>query len=360
LKKLVLFLLSIISIVTIYSQTRNYSNEFLAIGVDAASFGKSNAVVASTANVNATYWNPAGLTQLKNKQISLMHASYFANIANYDFGAYALPLDERSALGISVVRFGVDDILDTRGLIADDGRTITLFRDLPRFSTADYAFTISYARKLFNKNFSYGINAKIVRRIIGDFASAWGFGIDAGIQGKINKYKYGVMVRDITTTFNSWKIDDDIFESNIEDPENALNRQEAPEKTEITLPSIQAGISRDFTYRRDITINTEIDLNMRFAESNDLISTSNLSISPAAGFDIGYRNFVFLRGGFGNFQNVQQFDQSEKLTFQPNFGLGFHYKGVSIDYALTDIGNQSEVVYSNIFSLIIDWKVFGR
>ena len=359
-RKLGFFLLSIISIVKLHSQTRNYSNEFLAIGVDAASFGKSNAVVASTGNVNSTYWNPAGLTQIEYKQIALMHASYFANIANYDFGAYALPLDDKSALGLSIVRFGVDDILDTRKLIADDGTTVVPFRDLPRFSAADYAFTISYARKPLGKNFSYGVNAKVVRRIIGDFASSWGFGIDAGIQGKIKKYNYGVMVRDLTTTYNSWKIDDNIFETNIQDPDNPLNRQEIPEKTEITLPSIQAGVSRDFSFRRDLTINAEIDLNIRFSESNDIISTENLSVSPVAGFEVGYRNFIFLRGGFGNFQNIEQFDQSEKLSFQPNFGLGFHYKGISIDYALTDIGDQSAAVYSNVFSLIIDWEIFEK
>ena len=54
------------------------------------------------------------------------------------------------------------------------------------------------------------------------------------------------------------------------------------------------------------------------------------------------------------------FDQSEQLSFQPNFGVGFHYKGVSVDYALTDIGDQSAAIFSNVFSLIIDWKVFGR
>lgn len=359
-KKLVFLLLSIISIVTIHSQSRSYSNEFLAIGVDAASFGKSNAVVASTGNVNSTYWNPAGLTELDNRQAAFMHASYFANIANYDFLAYALPLDDNSALGVSVVRFGVDDILDTRKLIADDGTTITPFRDLPRFSAADYAFTVSYARKPLNKNFSYGINAKIIRRIIGDFASSWGFGIDAGIQGKVSKYNYGVIVRDLTNTFNSWKIDDNIFDTGIVDPNNPLNRQEVPEKTESTLPSIQAGISRDFVYRNDLTINAEVDVNIRFAESSDIISASKFSVSPAAGFELGYKKFVFLRGGVGNFQNVEQFDKSEKLVFQPNFGLGFHYKGVSVDYALTDIGDQSAAVYSNVFSLIIDWKVFGR
>ncbi len=360
-KKLVLVLLSVVFCLSAHSQTRSYSNEFLSIGVDAAAFGKANAVVATTDNVNATYWNPAGLTNLKNKQVSLLHSSYFANIANYDFAAYAQPLDNNSALGISLVRFGVDDILDTRSLIANDGTTVTPFRDLPRFSTADYAFTISYARKLSEKNFSYGVNAKIVRRIIGDFASAWGFGLDAGIQGKYKNISYGVMVRDITTTFNSWKIDDDIFDTEIQDPTNALNRQEIPEKTEITIPSIQAGISKDFDlYRRDLILNAEIDFNIRFAESNDLISASNISINPATGFELAYRNTVFLRGGVGNFQNTEDFNQKDNLTFQPNFGVGFQYKGISVDYALTDIGDQSDALYSNVFSLIIDWKVFGR
>lgn len=369
-KKILFFIISLCLTTLSYSQARNYSNEFLAIGVDAASFGKSNAVVASTSNVNATYWNPAGLAKLENKQLSLMHASYFANIANYDFGAYALPLENNSAIGFSIIRFGVDDILDTRQLIANDGSVGTRFDNLPRFSTADYAFTVSYARTPLNKNFSYGINAKVVRRIIGDFASSWGFGLDIGLQGTISKYSYGIIIRDVSTTFNSWQIDDDIFANTIQnDPSNeaarennfnALDAQEAPEKTEITIPSIQAGIARDFNYRTDLVINVEANINVRFAESNDLISSSSFSIAPSAGFEMGYKKFVFLRGGIGNFQKSKQFDQSEEVSFQPNFGVGFHYKGVSVDYALTDIGDQSAAVFSNVFSLIIDWKVFGK
>jgi hypothetical protein len=51
---------------------------------------------------------------------------------------------------------------------------------------------------------SYGVNAKIIRRIIGDFASSWGFGLDAGIQFESNNdWKFGIMARDITTTFNA-------------------------------------------------------------------------------------------------------------------------------------------------------------
>ena len=69
---------------------------------------------------------------------------------------------------------------------------------------------------------------------------------------------------------------------------------------------------------------------------------------------------MYLRGGVGNFQNELQFDNSENLTFQPNLGVGFKYNGISIDYAITDIGDQSVALYSNVFSLKIDLGIFRR
>ena len=158
LKKRFLLLLLLAS-ATLGAQTvRKYSNEFMNIGVDAAAFGMSNAVVASSADVNSGYWNPAGLVALEDKQISLMHASYFANIANYDYVAFAMPLDDRSAVGLSVIRFGVDDILNTTQLIDDQGNID--YNRISLFSTADYGITFSYARRLPLDGLNYGVNAK--------------------------------------------------------------------------------------------------------------------------------------------------------------------------------------------------------
>ena len=98
-----------------------YSNEFLNIGVDAKSIGMGNAVVSSTDDVNATYWNPAGLINIEREEISLMHSNYFANIANYNYMSYAKKIDSESAIGLSLIRFGVDDIMDTTQLIDSQG-----------------------------------------------------------------------------------------------------------------------------------------------------------------------------------------------------------------------------------------------
>jgi len=336
--------------------TRNYSNEFMNIGVDAAALAISGSVTATSNDVNSGYWNPAGLVHLEDNALALMHSSYFANIANYNYVAFAMPLDDRSAIGLSVIRFGVDDILDTTKLIDQQGNIN--YDRINLFSAVDYGVTFSYARKLPIPGLNYGVNAKVIRRIIGDFASSWGFGFDLGIQFETKNWQFGLMARDITTTFNAWAFDQD----RLEDIQNAIpgENQEEPETNELTLPKLQLGMAKSFIFDYDYSLKTELDLIVRFEQNNDIISTSFASITPAFGFEFGYIDLVYLRGGVGNFQNELEFDNTKKLSFQPNLGLGFKYNGVSIDYAITDIGDQSVALYSNVFSLKIDLGLFRR
>ena len=324
------------------------------IGVDAAALGMSNAVTASSNDVNSGYWNPAGLIGLEQKQVSLMHASYFANIAQYDYAAYATPIDDQSAWGISMIRFGVDNIMNTTQLIDSQGNID--YNRISLFSTADYGMTFSYARKLQLPGLQYGVNAKVIRRIIGKFASSWGFGFDVGLQFTRNDWKFGLMLRDITTTYNVWAIDETEYNS-IKDAIGGQN-QELPENTEITLPKAQFGMSKKFEFHNDTSLLAAANLDMSFAKTNAIFSTEGLSVNPALGFEYGYTDLVFIRAGVGNFQNVVQIDNTKKVGFQPNVGLGFKYKGIQIDYALTDLGDQSAALYSNIFSVKVDLSIF--
>lgn len=353
LKKLLIFFLILTT--NVFAQTaRKYSNEFLNIGVDAAAFGMGNAVVAISDDVNSGYWNPAGLLAIEDYQGSLMHAEYFAGIGKYDYAGFAMPIDDYSALGINLIRFGVDDILNTTELIDANGNID--YNRIQLFSAADYALTFSYARQLNNPNLKVGFNTKIIHRIIGKFASSWGFGLDAGIQFENNSWKFGVMARDITTTFNSWSINKSEFEK----IKNAIpgENQELPETTELTLPKLQIGVAKEFEFNRDLILTTELDINTRFTKTNDIISSKIISIDPSFGFQLSYINLVYLRGGVSNFQNETQFDGSKSISIQPNFGVGFKYRGIQIDYALSNIGNVGNVLYSNIFSLKIDFQYF--
>jgi hypothetical protein len=177
-----------------------YSNEFLNIGVGGRALAMANVQVSIADDATAGYWNPAGLLQLKNKyNVALMHSELFAGIVKNDFAAFALPLDKNSALGFSLIRTGVDDIADTRRL-KNHEYGYYQYDSIRFFSVADYAFLISYARKSSLVNgLRMGANAKIIYRNVGVFATAWGFGLDAGAQLQSGDWQFGLMARDITT-----------------------------------------------------------------------------------------------------------------------------------------------------------------
>ena len=53
----------------------------------------------------------------------------------------------------------------------------------------------------------------------------------------------------------------------------------------------------------------------------------------------------------GNVQRIKTFEGNNSTNIQPNFGIGFKISKFTIDYALTDLGDFSESLYSNVFSL---------
>jgi hypothetical protein len=337
----------------VFSQAPKYSNEFLAIGVGARALGMGNAQVAGVDDVTSGYWNPAGLMGMKtNLQVGLMHAEYFASIAKYDFGAVGYRIDSMSTFGFSVIRFAVDDIPNTTQLI-DAGGNIDYDR-ITTFSAQDYAFVFSYARKGPIAGLNYGVNAKIIRRKIGDFAGAWGFGLDAGAQYDFKGWRLGAVVRDVTSTFNAWSFNldqgmKDVFvATGNEIPENSL---------ELTLPRLVLGVAKRVPLgkQQKFSLAGELDFISTFdGKRNVMVRTGVWSMEPVLGLEAGFRDIIFLRAGIGNIQKAKDIFGKDVTTMQPNFGIGLRIKSLTIDYALTDIGDQSVALYSNIFSLKLD------
>ncbi|MCX6294816.1 MAG: PorV/PorQ family protein [Bacteroidetes bacterium] len=341
--------LSFISIIC--AQAPKYSNEFLNIGVGARALGMSNSYVTAVNDVTAGYWNPAGLLGIKNQnQVALMHSEYFAGIAKYDYGAFATRLDSSSVLAVSMVRFGVDDIPNTTELIDANGNVD--YNRITTFSAVDYAFLVSYAKQLKIPGLRLGANVKIVRRKVGDFAGAWGFGLDAGAQYDYKKWKFAAMARDVTSTFNAWTY-------NLSDETKQVflaTGNEIPENSvEITLPKLLLGAARKFDFTDKISLLAELDADATFdGKRNVLIKSKVVSVDPHFGLEASYMNMIFLRAGVGNYQSYTDGVGKKIHTFQPNIGVGVKIKSVYIDYALTDIGDQSVALYSNVFSIKVD------
>ena len=232
-----------------YIAAQKYSNEFLSIGIGARARGMGNAVVASTNSVVASYWNPAalGVLELKGPQFGAMHSEQFAGVAKFDYLGAVLPLaNPNRKFGISLIRFGIDDIPNTLSLFEADG-SINYDNVVP-FSSADYAFLGSYAQKVNTKkgNLYVGGNAKIVYRQIGPFATSWGFGLDASMLYYGKKWRFGLVVKDATNTFNAWSFSLSDAEKDV----LSLTGNDLPiNSVERTKPQIQLGIARPFYFK---------------------------------------------------------------------------------------------------------------
>jgi hypothetical protein len=356
-KKLILFFL----LICIGSQAqiiRKYSNEFLNIGAGARGLAMGGAVVSSQNDVYSPMWNPAGLLGVENDwQGAAMHAEYFESIAKYDYAAYAKPLDNAGGVfGVSIVRLGVDNILNTTQLIDTEGNID--YDKITKFSQADYAAIVSYAfHPNGNQNLDLGVNAKLVYRNVGKFATGYGFGFDLGaIYHADNGWNFGGMIRDVTSTVNFWTV-------NQKELSTVVNGEEfnpAPkDKMEITLPKLNAGASKNFEINQRLELLPEVGINVDFAKTAALVSTDFASITPYAGAELKYNKILFVRLGVNRFQTITDIeDLKRKVSFQPSAGIGVQYRGLTLDYAITNSGIGGSNFFSNFFSLKLDMGEF--
>lgn len=254
--------------------TPKYANEFLAIGVGARAAALGNAHVAIVDDVTSGYWNPAGLLNQSNDYNGvLQHAEYFSGIAKYDYGAFSMPIDSLSAIGFSIIRFGIDDIPDTRFLYDASGRVN--YDNVRFFSAADYGFFTSYARKLpVLGGLKVGGNVKIIHRKAGQFATGWGFGLDIGAQYEYKQWQFGAMFRDVTGTFTAWSHNSDSLITTYSQTGNDI-----PSTTlEVALPRLMLGVGRQFTYKKFGFLPT-FDMAITFDGKRNTLVKSSLHLS---------------------------------------------------------------------------------
>ncbi|MEZ4883826.1 MAG: PorV/PorQ family protein [Chitinophagales bacterium] len=334
-------------------EVRKYSNEFLSLGVGARALAMGNAQNASVNDVTAGFWNPAGLTGLNNLQVGAMHSEWFAGIAKYDYASLALPISNgERALGLSVIRFGVDDIPNTLFIIEPDGSIN--YDNVTTFSAADYAFLFSYAQKI--KKLNVGANIKVIHRTVGTFAKSWGFGLDIGAQLAVSEnFHLGLTIKDLTTTINAWS-----FNFTEEEKQMlALTDNVIPSSSvELTGQRAILGGAYNFKFGEKLALLAEANLDFTFdGKRNVLVKSDFMSIDPHFGLELGFDNAIFLRGGMNNIQQFTDDLTGNTLTStQPSAGIGIKIKELQIDYAFTGFNRVDDGVYSHIFSLVFNFS----
>ncbi|HTY13052.1 MAG TPA: PorV/PorQ family protein [Candidatus Omnitrophota bacterium] len=161
---------------------------FLKLGGGTRPAAMGNAFVALADDINAIYWNPAGLTQLGAFAFSSMYA--------------ALPADmsySNISLGTSIPRTSMSSGLSIDYVNAGQIAETTL--DQPYgtgkyFTPSLFALTCPLAYRI--GPLSMGFNVKMIGDMIGT-SDALGYGIDAGMLWKINdQFSIGACGRDLT------------------------------------------------------------------------------------------------------------------------------------------------------------------
>ncbi len=317
------------------------------IGIGARALAMGGAQVSSVRDVTAAYWNPAALLGIRHQyEFSLMHAEYFAGIAKFDYAGFSTNIESDNQIAVSVIRFGVDDIPDTRFLY--DANGALNYSNIQFFNAADYALILSYARDV-SDVVKLGVNTKVIHRNVGKFAKAWGFGLDVGGIFLLDQWRFGVMLRDVTTTFNAWNHNAEMVRDIYSQTDNEIPLN----SIELTLPRAIFSLTRDFQINDEFNLQGVLDLDLTFdGKRNTILRSEIVSVDPRIGLEAGYKKMVFLRAGASNAQRIKDFDSSYYFAWKPSFGLGiFLQEKFYIDYALSDIGGISQTPYSHIVSI---------
>lgn len=136
------------------------AGEFLNLGAGARAAAMGGAYAAVADDANAVYWNPAAMTRVARRSLTLMHAAVL-NSGSYEFGAFVDDEGPRvGAFGFGVQYFVPGRIVQTSEAGAYLGNIIPY----------DMAFTWSYAHEL--AGWSLGGSAKVVDSRIINSASA--------------------------------------------------------------------------------------------------------------------------------------------------------------------------------------------
>ena len=330
-----------------------YSNEFLSIGVGARAQGLGNSTVASSEDIFSTYWNPAGLAAVDTSAgliAGAMHAEQFAGVTKFDYLGVSLPIASGGRrIGVSLIRQGTDDIPNTLNLVQPDGTFD--YDQITTFAVADYAFTFSYAQptQLLGGRVSLGGNLKVIRRTIGDFSKAWGVGVDVGARYVDGPLRAGLVLRDATSTFNSWKTE--LSEADLLTLQRTGNTLPDASGTEITRPTLLPSVAYRFS-AGSFGIAPEATAFVTFdGRRNTIINSNTVSLDLAAGVEVDFRGIVFARFGVDQFQEIRPLGSDEgKLSPRPALGLGVMVKRFALDYAFSNPGNDADL-YAHVVSL---------
>ncbi len=318
-------LVALCCLMALPASAAKYAGAFMENGGGARALGMGGAFTAISDDPSATFWNPAGLTRIRSRELLLMHSERFGDLVDRDFVSFVTPVDwsliggDNGGFGLSMIRLGIDDIpftdhlfeqLDTNG----DGEVDDLelvgihdpaLQDQIQFkSDQEFALFVSYGER--KGRWSWGANLKFVRQSVGSYSSM-GIGADLALLRPdwLGSLDFGLKLQDITTTYLSWSTG----------------------HNEVIYPAVVPGFAYDWHLpdaRMDIILSTSFECRFENRGEADQWSSGSFSCNSHWGLEVGFSGKVFVRGGFDS-----GFETDKDLTA----GVGLYLHPLTVDYA---------------------------
>lgn len=239
--KKILVLFALVVVCCIPLTAGRYAGDFMMIGAGVKALGMGGAFSALADDGSAIYWNSAGLSHIRDSEISAMHAFLYNGLASYDHISFVQPLPNEVSIGLNVTRLTVSDIphFDERYLIGTnvDQRINDYNYHLPgipdgKFNSYDGLYQFSFAKNLhYDANmgwlffevpfdFSFGGTIKLIKRELWNNTGT-GTGVDFGFKTKTDlavifdqesfgDLHFGVNFQDIAGTEIAWDTDSEL------------------------------------------------------------------------------------------------------------------------------------------------------
>jgi len=321
--------------------------EFLLIAPGARPGGMGETNVAIADDATATYWNPAGLGFLTNKEISLMHTNWLPefNLPDlyYDFGSYVHPMEGWGTFGVHAIYLNLGESVRTD----EEGE------EIGKFFSYQMAFGASYGTQL-NENLSLGITMKYIYLKLADrgtgaekgSGSGSSIGVDLGVLYKFNmlpKLSFGANLSNIGPKIAFVDEDQaDPLPTNLkvgfaykvlESEFNKLTLSFDANKLLVVKKSAEEGDKSDPFYKAIFTAWT--------TDSADMLIKK---MSGAIGAEYWYNNLIALRAGYF----YEHYGKRRFLTL----GAGIRYSMYGFDFGYINASEEGHPLSNTMrFSL---------
>jgi len=293
---------------TAFSQQQTVYN-FLKLDVDARSSAMAGNLVAIPNDVNAVFYNPAGLATIDGSKASVGFFKYLLDI-NSGNAAYTQKYKDLGyfGAGIRFVNYGSFDKYDEN------------FNQNGTFSANDIALSLGYANK-YKDRFNYGANLKFIYSSIDEYSSL-GAAVDLGFMYYVPETYFGagISLLNLGTQLSSYN------------------------NTREDLPlDLRAGISKKLDY---LPLTFTIGLiNLTDSYDNFYDRFKNIVV----GGELSVSDYVSVRAGYNNTlrQNLKTGSSLGIAGFSAGIGIKFMEK-YRFDYAFNSMGNVGSTHRFNI------------